>query len=83
MYPIDNGAHIERYVPALPFSRDQQRLADLRQALTLYRMVFGQARQEDVLDYLRTHLSAVEVQEIADKLCINLEPPHVPHLSHV
>jgi hypothetical protein len=39
-------------------------------------MVFGQARQEDVLDYLRTHLSAVEVQEIAEQLCINLEPPH-------
>jgi hypothetical protein len=63
-------------VPALPFSRGQQRLADVRQALTLYRMVFGQARQEDVLDYLRTHLSAVEVQEIAERLCINLEPPH-------
>jgi hypothetical protein len=76
MYPLEDGARIERYVPALPFSRGQQRLADVRQALTLYRMVFGQARQEDVLDYLRTHLSAVEVQEIAERLCINLEPPH-------
>lgn len=76
MYPLEGGARIERYVPALPLSRDLQRLADVRQALTLYRMVFGQARQEDVLDYLRTHLSEVEVQEIAERLSINLEPPH-------
>lgn len=44
--PSDQGAKVERHAPALPLSRDQQQLIDLRQSLAVSRMVFGQPRQE-------------------------------------
>lgn len=47
---------INRHVPALPLSRDQVRLTGLRQTLVAYRMVFGQPRQEDLVNYLQTRL---------------------------
>ena len=49
-------------MPALPLSRDRERLEALRRSLTLYRMVFGQNRQEDLLAYLMTNLSAEQVE---------------------
>jgi hypothetical protein len=70
------SAKIERHVPALPLSRDRDRLAALRRSLTLYRMVFGQNRQEDLLAYLMTSLSAEQVELVMRELCISLEPPH-------
>jgi hypothetical protein len=68
------GAKIERHVPALPLSRDTYRLAALRQALMLYRMVFGQARQDDLLDYLRDHLAPEQVDTVVEQLRMSLEP---------
>ena len=75
IYPITNGATIERYVPALPLSRDKARYAQLRRALAVYRMVFGQSRQEDLLTFLLEHLSERDAQAVADQLRINLSPP--------
>ena len=49
VFQIPNGARIERHVPTLPLSRDTDRLERLRQSLAAYRMVFGQARQEELL----------------------------------
>jgi hypothetical protein len=37
----------------LPFSREQQRLPDLKASLAVYRLVFGQPRQEDLLSHLK------------------------------
>jgi hypothetical protein len=53
IYPIENGATVERRVPMLPFSREQQRLPDLKASLAVYRLVFGQPRQEDLLSHLK------------------------------
>ena len=53
IYPIKNGATVERRVPMLPFSREQQRLPDLKASLAVYRLVFGQPRQEDLLSHLK------------------------------
>jgi hypothetical protein len=53
IYPIQNGATVERRVPMLPFSREQQRLPDLKASLAVYRLVFGQPRQEDLLSHLK------------------------------
>ncbi len=50
LFPGD--AKIERHVPALPFSREVERLYELRRTLAIYRMVFGQSRQEDLITYL-------------------------------
>lgn len=53
IYPLQNGATVERRVPMLPFSREQQRLPDLKASLAVYRLVFGQPRQEDLLSHLK------------------------------
>lgn len=70
------SARIERHVPSLPLSRDRDRLEALRRSLTLYRMVFGQNRQEDLLAYLMANLSDEQVATVMRELCISLEPPH-------
>jgi hypothetical protein len=69
-------ARIERHVPVLPLSRDHDRLDSLRRSLAVYRMVFGQNRQEDLLAYLLVYLSAEQLGALMDELSINLEPPH-------
>ncbi|MFI2567961.1 helicase-related protein [Cellulosimicrobium funkei] len=43
------GATIERYVPALPLSKEVSRYRRLRRTVRAYRSVIGQARQEDLL----------------------------------
>ncbi|MSR47712.1 MAG: hypothetical protein EXS13_11720 [Planctomycetes bacterium] len=55
-------AFIERHVPALPLSRDADRLESLRKALAVYRMVFGQPRQDELLAYLSSRLSPDELE---------------------
>ncbi len=65
-YWVYEGAHhIERYVPMLPMSREIDQLERLKKSLAVYRMVFGQPRQEDLAAWLekrsktRTSLSTV------------------------
>ena len=78
VYPVDGGARIERHVPALPLSRDRQLMDALRRSLAAYRMVFGQARQEDLMAYLLDRFSEEEVAEYAEVLRMDLEPPPSP-----
>ena len=47
LFPVADGAHIERHVPALPLSWDASQLQALKRSLAVYRMVFGQPRQDD------------------------------------
>jgi hypothetical protein len=75
LYPLPEGATIERHVPALPLSRDLDRLAALRRSLAVYRMVFDQPRQEDLLEYLLGHLPKERVKQILDELRVDLSPP--------
>lgn len=75
-FSIEGGAKVERYVPALPFSRDQIRYAALRKSLAVYRMVFGQCRQEDLVEYLLQHLSEADVATLSGMLQIDLSAPH-------
>ena len=79
IYP-QGGAKIERHVPALPLSRDRERLATLQRSLVVYRMVFGQARQKDLIEYLLSMFPESEISRITQELSINLEPPD-DHLS--
>lgn len=78
VYQIPEGARIERHVPYLPLSRDAQRLERLRRALVGYRMVFGQARQDDLLEYLLAHLSEEEFEQYVADCTIDLSPPAGP-----
>ena len=52
-----------------------ERLDALRRALAVYRMVFGQARQEDLIDYLLLRFNQKEVSALAKGLRIDLQPP--------
>ena len=75
VFQVPGGARIERHVPALPLSRDSDRLERLRKSLAAYRMVFGQARQEELLSYLLSHFPAEQTARLADDLRIDLSPP--------
>ena len=68
-------AKIERCVPNLPLSREVQRLQALRRALTVYRMAFGHARQEDVLEHLLARVPQERREELCMILQIDLSPP--------
>jgi hypothetical protein len=73
--PVEGGAKIERHVPALPLSRELGQLTALKRALTLYRMAFGQNRQEDVVAYLQKKCSPERLEQIAAELRVDLAPP--------
>ena len=70
----DGDSKIERHVLSLPESREKSHHANLRRSLVLYRMVFGQNRQEDLVAYLQTRMSESEVQKIAELCHVNLSP---------
>ena len=74
VYPIEDGARIERYVPSLPLTRDRQLLVALRQSLAVYRLVFGQPRQEDLVEYLQQHIPADQLDDLIGRLKIDLSP---------
>ena len=75
-------ACIERMIPAIPFSREERQLDVLKRSLAVYRLAFGQPRQEDLV----AHLVAQGASELADavSLCIDLRPPtHTEPGRHV
>lgn len=70
----EGSVRVERCVPMLPFSREVTRLAWLKRSLTVYRLAFGQPRQDDLLDYLQSLIGAdTPADDLAD-LQIRLEP---------
>jgi hypothetical protein len=73
LYP--GAAAIERHVPALPLSRETVQLDALKRSLAVYRMVFGQPRQDDLMAYLLDRLGEEPLRELAPKLQIDLGPP--------
>jgi hypothetical protein len=74
VYQINGGAQIERHVPSFPLSKENEQLELLKRALVVYRMVFGQSRQEDLTRYLLDHVSSSDINRIADEMRITLEP---------
>jgi len=75
VYQLEGGAHIERHVPALPLSSEREQLSALKRSLVVYRMVFGQNRQEDLTNYLVNNVPASEIKRVSEELRITLEPP--------
>jgi len=76
VFTATGGARIERWVPALPLSRDRAKLADLKRSLAVYRLAFGQPRQEDLVEYLRRRFSDDEVEQLLEEFKIDLSPPN-------
>ncbi len=73
VYNRGAGYTIERNVPVYPLSRDIKHFKDLKRSLAAYRMVFGQPRQEDLLDYLKSQLDDDQIEEVL-KYRIDLSP---------
>lgn len=74
LFPRDDGAFVERHVPALPLSREVRQLQALRRSLAVYRMVFGQPRQDDLTAYLLDRFGADDLEELEPLLRIDLAP---------
>jgi hypothetical protein len=72
---FDGPSKIERRLPMLPLSRETARVDDLKQSLALYRLTFGQPRQEELLEFLKRH--AAEGADAAGVLerHVDLRPP--------
>jgi hypothetical protein len=80
VYAPEGGSRIERYIPAYPLSRDAKTADRLRRSLTVYRMAFGQARQEDLVSFLLGQLETEEAAIAAGAaLQIELSPPESAH----
>jgi predicted secreted hydrolase len=50
----EGSVRVERCVLMMPFSREVTRLAWLKRSLAVYRLAFGQPRQDELLAYLQT-----------------------------
>jgi hypothetical protein len=68
-------ATIERHIPMIPLSQDEERYDRLQKSLAAYRLVFGQPRQEDMLRYLQRHFTSEQLAVWISDLAIDLSPP--------
>jgi len=72
----DEGpAKIERHIPSLPLSREKRHQVNLMRSLTVYRLVFGQNRREDMVRFLLRHSDPTLVDKIAKECNIDLSLP--------
>jgi hypothetical protein len=74
VFETGGGAKIDRHVPCMPMSGDRERLKDLLSTLVLYRMVFGQPRQEDLVEFLKKYMDLEEIKREIENFRINLSP---------
>lgn len=68
------GAQIERRILAPPLSREQSQAWALKRSLAVYRMVFGQPRQDDLVEYLTSRVSGEELERWMGEVKIDLGP---------
>lgn len=69
------SAQIKRFVPMMPLSKDVAKFDKALKVLALYRLAFGQPRQEELLDnLLKRHFTEDEIAIITQKLVVNLSP---------
>ena len=75
--PLENenevNYSIERIVPKYPYSRDEQQYERLVRMLSIYRISLGQARQEELLEYILQNITE-EDTDVLKELFMNLSP---------
>ena len=72
-YWIAPGAcRVQRHVPLLPYTKEVEAFRRLKRQLAIYRMVFGQPRQEELIALLDQ--GGMSVNQLQD-LTIDLSPP--------
>src|SRR5262249_44098234 len=69
-------AQIERYILGYPLSRDDAQWRRLRELLALYRLAYGQPRQDDMIELLARR-GAHTGSERLDELRLVLRPPNL------
>lgn len=77
--PDGGEVKIERIVPMYPMSKDGVVYERLIKILSLYRLTLGQARQEELLEYL---FNNIDNPDMLEDLFINLSP-YVKQAEHV
>lgn len=70
----DQKIKIERIVPMYPVSKDKTSYDRLIKILSLYRLTMGQARQEELLDYIFTEITDEQERAELKNMFINLSP---------
>jgi hypothetical protein len=78
VYTTEGGAYIERHLPMIPLSKEVDRAEVLRRSLAVYRMAFGQSRQDDLVQYLQRYLTAEQINSAVAELRIDLTPKQSP-----
>ncbi len=73
----DGTSKIQRHIFPYPLSNDHDRYRRLKDDLVLYRLAFGQPRQEDMIEMLRrngVHLDPTMIEQLR----LDLRPPASP-----
>jgi len=77
VYECPDGFQIERHLPLFPFSKERAQFEALKRSLMFYRMAFGQPRQQDLVEYLKTVLveeSDEAIERFVSDFMIDLGP---------
>ncbi|NOH43439.1 helicase [Vibrio cyclitrophicus] len=68
-------AQIERIVPTYPMSKEVAKYAGVKKILVLYRLAFGQPRQQELLEsFTACDIESEEFNRVKDSLIIDLAP---------
>jgi len=67
---------IERVILLFPLSREIGQLERLKRSLVVYRSIFGQPRQEELIEFMKENLPPDEVKELFEYATIDLSPPN-------
>lgn len=81
LYPywvFPGQTRIERHLLAYPLSRDAIRWQQLQETLALYRLAYGQPRQDDMVTLLARRGLSDDAQRLSE-LGLDLTPPAVGH----
>ena len=71
----EESTMIERFVPIHKYSKDQNKYDQLKATLGLYRLTFGQPRQEELVEaFKESQLTIEEIETLRKTLLINLSP---------
>ncbi len=77
----DAAFKIERRVPVLPLSSEIPHLDRLKKSLVVYRSVFGQPRQPELVAFLASRLDEGEIEGFVRISTIDLSPPKASNAS--
>lgn len=74
-FTSNGNAQIERIVPTYPMSKEVAKYAEVKKILVLYRLAFGQPRQQELLEsFTACDIESEEFNRVKDSLIIDLAP---------